>query len=245
MTGVSSSGPLPQLPPKAWTPSASSAAAAASGETPIIVWPRVSKVIVAMIGIDGSAARTPSMAAVISARSDIVSIQMQSTPPAASEARLLGEAGHCLVVLERAERRHDQAARPDVAGHERRAAGRVDLGAQQDGGGPVQLVDAILVAREAEPEAIAAEGVGEQDAGTGVEVAAMDAAHDVRVGQVPDLRRIAELEAGLEEHRAHRAVGEDGATAVEERRESVGHRRVTHGDAWYATLGDDPDAARP
>ena len=41
----------------------------------------------------------------------------------------------------------------------------------------------------------------------------MDPPDDVRMAQVPDLGRIAELEAGREEHRAHRAVGEDGRVA--------------------------------
>ena len=86
MTGISSSGPFPQLPPTASAPQASSAATACSGETPIIVWPRVSNVIVAMSAMPGDARRTPSIAALISLRSDIVSIQMRSTPPATSDA---------------------------------------------------------------------------------------------------------------------------------------------------------------
>ena len=83
MTGRISSGPFPQLPPIASTPSALSARAASSGETPIIVWPRVSNVIVATTGVAGEARRAPAIAAAISARSDIVSIQNRSAPPAA------------------------------------------------------------------------------------------------------------------------------------------------------------------
>ena len=86
MTGMSSSGPFPQLPPTASAPHPARASTASSGETPIIVWPRVSKVIVATSAIPGEAWRTPSIAALISERSDIVSIQMRSTPPATSEA---------------------------------------------------------------------------------------------------------------------------------------------------------------
>ena len=86
ITGTISSGPLPQLPPTASTPRAVSASTACSGETPIIVWPRVSKVMVAMTGVSGAARRTPSMAAVISARSDIVSIHRTSAPPATRAA---------------------------------------------------------------------------------------------------------------------------------------------------------------
>ena len=67
-------------------PHAVSDATAASGETPIIVWPRVSNVIVVISAIPGDTRRTPSMAALISVRSDIVSIQIRSTPPATSAA---------------------------------------------------------------------------------------------------------------------------------------------------------------
>ena len=42
---------------------AASAATACSGETPIIVWPRVSNVIVAITGMSGDTRRTPSTAA--------------------------------------------------------------------------------------------------------------------------------------------------------------------------------------
>jgi hypothetical protein len=86
ITVRSSSGPLPQLPPTASAPQAVIAATACSGDTPIIVWPRVSKVIVVINGSAGAAVCTPSMAARISSRSDIVSIQIRSTRPATSAA---------------------------------------------------------------------------------------------------------------------------------------------------------------
>ena len=86
MTATISSGPLPQLPPTASAPQAVSAATACSGETPIIVCPRVSKVIVAISGTRGETSRTPSIAARTSSRSDIVSIQIRSTPPAINAA---------------------------------------------------------------------------------------------------------------------------------------------------------------
>ena len=44
----------------------------------------------------------------------------------------------------------------------------------------------------------------------------MDPPDDVGVGDVPGLGRIAELEARREEHRAHRAIGEDRAALGEE-----------------------------
>ena len=55
--GDQPSGPLPQLPPTAAAPASSRASAARSGETPIMVWPRVSKLIVAITGTSGAASR--------------------------------------------------------------------------------------------------------------------------------------------------------------------------------------------
>ena len=51
---------------------------------PLPFYPRVSKVMLAMMGRRGEACLTPSIAARTSSRSDIVSIQMTSAPPAVS-----------------------------------------------------------------------------------------------------------------------------------------------------------------
>ena len=171
MTGMSSSGPFPQLPPIASAPHAASASTASSGDTPIIVWPRVSKVIVATSAIPGAAWRTPSMAALIS-----VEIGHRLDPDevhAAGDERrgLLAEDVDGLVVGERPERLDDLAGRSDVAGHERVAARRVDLGAEQDGRGAVELVDAVTVPAEAQPGPVATERVGQQDLRPGLDVA--------------------------------------------------------------------------
>src|SRR3972149_4501684 len=53
MTGTSSSGPLPQLPPIASAPHSTRARTARSGETPIIVWPRGAEGIVLVSGVPG------------------------------------------------------------------------------------------------------------------------------------------------------------------------------------------------
>ena len=45
----------------------------------------------------------------------------------------------------------------------------------------------------------------------------MDPADEVRLGDVPDFRRIAELEARGEEHRTHRAIGQDDRILREHR----------------------------
>ena len=143
----------------------------APGETPIIVWPRVSKVMVAMSAMLGDARRTPSIAALISFRSDIVSIQMRSTPPGDERRGLLVEDVDGLGVGQRPERLDDLAGRPDVAGHQGVPAGGVDLGAEQDRRGPVQLVDRVGMAAELEARPVPAKGVGEQDLRARVDVA--------------------------------------------------------------------------
>ena len=184
--------------------------------TPIIVWPRVSKVIVVTRAMPGAARRTPSMAALISLRSDIVSIQMRSTPPATSDAacsRKTSTASSYSSV--------PSGATISPLGPMSPATSAVPAG----GVGPrrgarmaaVRLSSSTRSRRPCrrKPQPVAAERVGQQDARAGVEVAALDAPDDVRVGQVPDLGRIAELEAGREQHRAHRAVGEDRAALVE------------------------------
>ena len=84
-----------------------------------------------------------------------------------------------------------------------------DLRPSEDRGRAVQLIDPFAEAMQPEPKPVGAERVGQQDPRAGLEVTALDAPDDVGVGQVPDLGRIAELEAVGEQHRAHRAVGED------------------------------------
>ena len=131
MTVISSSGPLPQLPPTASAPHALSDATACSGETPIIVWPRVSKVIVVIRAMPGETRRTPSMAALISRQVGHRLDPDEVDATGDQRGRLLGEDVDRLVVVERAGRREDRAARTDVTGHQRVAAGRVDLAAQR------------------------------------------------------------------------------------------------------------------
>ena len=190
---------------------AASAATACSGETPIIVWPRVSNVIVAMIGIPAETWRTPRIAAPISDRCDIVSIQITSTPPAISAAACSAKTSTASSSDERPERRHDLAGRPDVAGDERPPTGRVDLGPEEDRRRPVQLGDPVLEAVQPEPQPVAAERVRHDDPRAGLEIAALDPPDDLGLADVPDLGRIAELEPRREQHRAHRPVGEDRA----------------------------------
>jgi hypothetical protein len=157
---------------------------------------------------------------------DLVEVRHRLDPDevdAAGDQRrgLLAEDVDRDVVVERAERLDDLARWADVAGDQRATTRGVDLGAGENRGGAVELVDAFAQAVEAEAQPVAAERVRHDDPRAGQEVAALDPPDDVRLGQVPDLGRVAELEAVGEQHRAHRTVGQDRAGLVEEVAEAL------------------------
>ena len=209
MTVISSSGPLPQLPPTASAPHAVSDATACSGRD---AHHRVAARVEGHRGDQGDPGRHAPDA--LDGGLDLGQVGHRLDPDEVDatgheRGSLLGEDVDRLVVVERPGRGEDRAARTDVAGDQRVATGRIDLAAQEDRGGLVELGDAVLEAVQAEPHPVATERVGHEDLRPGVEVAAMDPADDVRLGQVPDLGRVAEHQAVGEEHRAHRAVGED------------------------------------
>ncbi len=172
------------------------------------------------------------MAALISLRSDIVSIQMRSTPPATSDAacsRKTSTASSYSSVPSGATisplgpmSPATRASPPAASGpRARRRMAAVRLSSSTRSWRPCRR----------QPQAVAAERVGQDDARAGGQVAALDPAHDIRVGQVPGLRRVAELESGREEHRAHRPVGQDRTALVEERPESGAGRPAVDGPA--------------
>ena len=104
MTGEQLVGPVAAVAAdRVRAPGASAPATACSGETPIIVWPRVSKVIVAMSGMSGA---TPPDA--LDRGADLRQVGHRLDPDqvdAAGDERrgLLGEDVDRLVVVERPE----------------------------------------------------------------------------------------------------------------------------------------------
>ena len=211
MTGSSSSGPLPQLPPIASAPAGRECRDRSLGRD---AHHRVAPGVEGHRGHDRDPLGCPPDAG--DRRLDLGEVRHRLDPDhvdAAGDERgcLLGEDVDRLGLVERPERRHDLAGRSDVARHERPPAGRVHLGAQEDRRGPVQLGDPRVEPVEPEPEPVAAERVRHDDPRPRLEVTAVDAADHVGVGDVPGLGRVAELESRGEEHRAHRAVCEDRA----------------------------------
>ena len=118
--------------------------------TPIIVWPRVSKVIVAMRAMPGR-----RLADALDGGLDLVEVGHRLDPDEVHAAgdergRLLAEDVDRDLVVERAERRDDLAARADVAGDEGACRRRRRTSARsEDRGGPVELVDAVREAVQA------------------------------------------------------------------------------------------------
>ena len=180
------------------------------------MWPRVSNVIVAMIGMSADTWRTPWIAAPISDRCDIVSIQITSTPPAMSAAACSAKTSTAsssdsvpsgAMISPVGPMSPATSARPPAAStSSRRRIAAVRFSS------PTRSCEAV----EPEPKAVAAERVRHDDPRARLEVAALDPPNDLRLADVPDLRRIAELEARREQHRAHRPVGEDRAALVEQ-----------------------------
>ncbi len=69
--------------------------------------------------------------------------------------------------------------------------------------------------------AVPAEGVREDDVGSGVHVGLVDGADAVRVLQVPDLRWVAGHEAGGEQLGSHGAICDEEPVGVKEFRQTV------------------------
>ena len=67
----------------------------------------------------------------------------------------------------------------------------------------------VAVPVAVEHEARAAEGVGQDAVGAGLDVAALDGEHALRMGEIPLLAAVALLQAGEHQLRAHRAVADE------------------------------------
>jgi hypothetical protein len=147
----------------------------------------VSNVIVVTRAMPGATRRTPSIAAFISLRSDIVLDPDEIDATGRERGGLLPEHVDRDLVVERPQRLDDLSAWSDVAGDEGRPAGGVHLRPSEDRGRAVQLIDPFAEAMQPEPKPVGAERVGQQDPRAGLEVTALDAPDDFGVGQVPDL----------------------------------------------------------
>ena len=75
--------------------------------------------------------------------------------------------------------------------------------------------------------AVAAEGVGEDDVGSGIHVGLVDGPDPVRMVQVPELGWVAGGEAGGEQLRAHGAVDDEETIGFEEFRQTDHGRNLS------------------
>ena len=136
---------------------------------------------------------------------------------------LLGEGVDRLVIGHGAERHQQFAGRADRAGHDHLAAGLVGDGAGDLGGALVQRVDAILRMMQLQPVAGAAEGVGEDDVGAGVDEILVQAGDRLGRGLVQQFRRLAGLQPHGEQIGAGGAIGEQHALFGDQGFDRIGH----------------------
>ena len=198
--------------------------ARSAGARPIIVRPAVSNEPVTVYGRPTSIAARA--AARISSGADFVSIQATSTPPAMSPStcsRNASKASSSEILPSGLEQ---LAGRADRSGDEHGSVGGRGDGTGQLGGLLGDLGGAVAVAVQVQPVAVAAERVGEDDVGAGVDERLVQFGHLVRLLEVPELGRLARPEAHPEVVGAGGAVGQQGAIEGEE-----GVERCPHGDA--------------
>ena len=169
----------------------------------------MSKLSVATIGRSGTTSRAAATAASTSARSLIVSISTRSMPPSRSPASCSAKIAWASAASIVPSGAISSPVGPEVAGHER--AVLVGHLAGEPGAGLVELVDPVAEAVHVEPRAGAAEGVGGEDAGTGLGVRPVRVADDVGPLDVPQLTGAAVVEAAVLQQRAHAAVDQDRA----------------------------------
>ena len=135
---------------------------------------------------------------------------------------LLDEHLDRLVFSEGSQRGEEVAGRSDGSGDDDRPAGGVRDLARVTGGQTVELAGAVLEPVQHEAAAIAAETVGQDDVGAGVDEGPMQALGPVGMDRVPKLRIVAGGEPHGEEVGAGRAVREQRPTFGQKGLQHVG-----------------------
>ena len=163
------------------------------GDRPIIVRPAVSNEHVAVYGMPTSIAAVA--AARTSSGADIVSIHATSAPPATRPSICSRNAATAASWVSAAERREQLPGRTDRAGDDDRAVRRVGHRPGDRRRRLGQLEHPVLGAVQRQPVAVAAERVGEDDVGAGVDESA-DAARDRSRGDRRSTTRVARRTRG-------------------------------------------------
>ena len=138
---------------------------------------------------------------------------------------LLGKRITCLLEGQWSDRLHDFAGRTHAAGHHHLASAGIGNLARQHGRRAVDLDHAVLPLVQLEPVARAAEAVGQDDVGAGIDKAAVQVADTIRVFEVPQLGRIAGNEADIEQIAAGGAVSQQPGAAGQQAGEAIGDGR--------------------
>ena len=170
-----------------------------------MVRPAVSKLIVPHHG--APVREMPSDAARYSSGAEMVSTQSRSAPPAsrpracssnmsAAASMVRGPCGAMISPV------GPSSPRPAPA------AGGIGGLAGDGGGDAVELVGPALGLVQPQPAGVAAEAVGQEQVAAGVDRAVVERADLGRLGLVPELRRLAGLEAHVEQRGAGGAVGQ-------------------------------------
>ncbi len=133
-----------------------------------------------------------------------------------------------------AKRRQDLAGRPHRARDDHRPARPRRDRAGDLGGGAIDLGDPVAGIVEVEAVAVAAEAVGQDDVGAGLDEAAMDRGHPLRLVEIPQLARRAIGEAEREQAGAHAAIGQQHVLARQQFGQAIGG----HGSSKCGALAD-------
>ena len=138
---------------------------------------------------------------------------------------LLAEGGNGTIVGKAAQRSEQLPRRSHRPGDDDRPFRRVGYLAGDRRCRLGQLEHSVLDAVQPEPVAIAAERIGEDDVGAGVDEALVEPGDDLRAVDVPELRRLARLQAQLEVVRPSRPVGKDNLASGQQVGQRAAHKR--------------------
>ena len=181
----------------------------------------------------------PVAAARISSAADIVSIQATSAPPSFRPSASSPNDSTAELSVSAPSGSNSSPVGPTEPAT---TIGRGDASATSQAISAARLAssyDAALGLVQLEAMAVAAEGVGEDDVGAGIDELLMQRAHLVGLIDVPELRRVACTEPAFEVVGARRPVGQQRAAGGQQfrKRSSHGGSKATAASATVQVTG--------